>query len=70
VAVTEAAAVPLAGETLIQVESLTVAVHDPLLHPLGLALMVNTVEPPLMGIAATDVGFAENVQVTGGSRTA
>jgi len=62
-AVTEAAVVPLAGDTPIQLESLTVAVHGPPLHPLGPALTVNVVELPLAGIVATDVGLAEkNVQ--------
>ena len=65
VAVTEAAVVPLAADTLIQDESLTDAVHDPPLHPLGLALTVNVVEPPLAGIVATDVGLAEKVQLDG-----
>jgi hypothetical protein len=55
--------VPLARDTLIQLESLTDAVHDPPLHPLGPALTVNVVEPPLAGIVDTDVGLAENVQV-------
>jgi len=48
-AVTEAAVVPLAGDTAIQVKSLTDAVHDPPLHPFELALTVNVVEPPLAG---------------------
>ena len=56
---------PLAADTLIQLESLTDAVHDPPLQPLGLALTVNVVEPPLARIVATDVGLAENVQVGG-----
>ena len=54
--------VPLVADTLIQLGSLTVAVQDPPLHPLGLALTVNGVEPPLAGIVATDVGLTENVQ--------
>jgi hypothetical protein len=65
VAVTDPAAVPLTGDTLIQVESLTVAVHDPPVQPLGPAVTVNVVEPPLAGIAPTDVGVAENEQVGG-----
>ena len=65
VAVTEAAVVPLAADTLIQLASLTDAAHDPPLQPLGLALTVNVVEPPLARIVATDVGLAENVQVGG-----
>ena len=36
-AVAEPAVVPLAGDTLIQLESLASADHDPPLHPLGLA---------------------------------
>jgi hypothetical protein len=64
-AVTEAAVVPLAGDTPIQLESLTDAVHDPPVQPLGLALTVNVVEPPLAGIVATDEGVAENMQVGG-----
>jgi hypothetical protein len=59
------AVIPLAADTLIQLESLTDAVQDPPLQPLGLALIVNVVEPPLAGIVATDVGLAENVQVGG-----
>ena len=58
--------VPLAGNTLIQLETLTSAVQDPPLHPLGLALTVNTVEPPLEGTRGTVVGVTENVQVSGG----
>jgi hypothetical protein len=65
VVVTEAAAVPLAGDTLIQLESLIDAVHDPPLQPLGLALTVNVVEPPLAAIVATDVGLTEKVQLGG-----
>jgi len=65
VAVTEAAAVPLAGETLIQVESLTDAAHDPPMHPLGLALTTNVVEPPFEGTWGTDTGLTENVHVDG-----
>jgi hypothetical protein len=65
VAVTEAVVVPLAADTLIQLASLTDAVQDPPLHPIGLALTVKVVEPPLAGIVATDVGLAENVQVGG-----
>jgi hypothetical protein len=57
--------VPLAADTLIQLASLTDAVQDPPLHPIGLALTVKVVEPPLAGIVATDVGLAENVQVGG-----
>jgi hypothetical protein len=64
VAVAEPAVVPPAGDTLIQLESLTDADHDPPLHPLGLALTVNVVEPPLAGTMGTDVGLAENVQVS------
>jgi hypothetical protein len=59
------AVVPLAGATLIQFESLTNAVHDPLLQPLGLAPTVNGVDPPLAGIVATEEGLAENVQIVG-----
>ena len=62
-AVTEAAVVPIAGDTAIQLESLTVAVHDPPLQPLGPAPTVKVVDPPLARIVATDVGVAENVQV-------
>jgi len=41
-----------------------VAVQGPPLHPLGPALIVNVVEPPLAGTVATDVGLAEkNEQV-------
>jgi hypothetical protein len=65
VAVTVAAVVPLATDTLIQLESLTNAVQDPPLHPIGLAPIVKVVEPPLAGIVATDVGLVENVQVGG-----
>ena len=65
VAVTEAVVVPLAADTLIQLASLTTAVHDPLLQPPGLAPTVNVVEPPLAGIVATDEGLAENVQIAG-----
>jgi hypothetical protein len=64
VAVTEPAVVPPAGDTLIQLELLTDADHDPPLHPLGLALTVNVVEPPLAGTVDTDVGLGANVQVT------
>jgi hypothetical protein len=67
-AVTETAVAPLAGDTPIQVESLTVADHDPPLHPLGLTLTVNVVEPPLAEIVATDVGVTENVQGGGAGR--
>ena len=63
VAVTEAAVVPLAADTLIQLESLTDDIHDPPLQPLGLALTVKVVDPPLARIVATDVGVAVNVQV-------
>jgi hypothetical protein len=56
------AVVPFGGDTFIQVESLTDAVQDPPLHPLGPGLTVNVVEPPLAGIIATDVGITENVQ--------
>jgi hypothetical protein len=65
VAVTEAAVVPLVGDTLIQLKSLTDAIHAPPLQPLGLALTVNVVEPPLATIAATDVGLTEKVQLGG-----
>jgi hypothetical protein len=65
VAVTVAAVAPLATDTLIQTESLTDAVQDPPLHPIGLALTVNVVEPPLAGIVATEVGLNENAQVGG-----
>jgi hypothetical protein len=65
VAVTEAEVVPLVADTLIQMESLTDAVQDPPLQPLGPALTVNVVEPPLAGIVATDVGLAENAQIVG-----
>ena len=57
--------VPLATDTLIQLESLTDAVQDPPLHPLGLALTVKVVEPPLEGTRGTVVGVTENVQVIG-----
>jgi hypothetical protein len=50
---------------LIQVGSLTDAVHNPPLHPDGLALTVNEVDPPPAGMVETDVGLAENVQVGG-----
>jgi hypothetical protein len=63
VALAVPAALPLVGDTLIQVESLTDAVHEPPLHPLGLALTVNVAEPPLAGIESAEVGLAENVQV-------
>ena len=53
------------ADTLIQLESLTVAVQDPTLHPIGLALIVKVVEPPLAGIGATEVGLTENVQMVG-----
>jgi hypothetical protein len=59
------AVVPFPGDTLIQLASLTTAVHDPLLQPPGLAPTVNVVEPPLAGIVATDEGLAENVQIAG-----
>jgi hypothetical protein len=62
-AVTEAAAVPLAGDTAIQLGSLTVADQGPPLQPLGLALTVKVVESPRAGTVATDVGVTENVQV-------
>jgi len=65
VVVTEAGADPPAGDTLIQLESLTEAAHDPPLHPLGLPLTVNAIEAPPAGIVATDVGFAENVHFAG-----
>jgi hypothetical protein len=65
VAVAEPAVVPPAGDTLIQLVSLTDADHDPPLQPPGLALTVNVVEPPLAGTMGTDVGLAENVQVGG-----
>jgi hypothetical protein len=65
VAVAKPASVPLAGETLIQLASLTDADHDPPVHPLGLALIVNAVEPPPAGTIGTDVGLAENVHVDG-----
>ena len=61
-AVTETAVAPLAGDTPIQVESLTVADHDPPLQPLGLALTKKIVEPPAAAIVATDVGVTENAQ--------
>jgi hypothetical protein len=62
--------VPLGGDTLIQVESLTDAVHDPPLHPLGPALTENVVEPPPAGTWGTDVGLTENVQGGGGGAPA
>jgi len=62
VAVTEPAAVPLAGDTLIQIESLTDAIHDPPLHPVGLAPTVKVVEPPLAGTWDTDKGLTVNEQ--------
>ena len=65
VAVTEAAEVPLAADKLNQLASLTDAVQDPPLHPIGLALTVKFVEPPLAGIVATDEGLAENAQIVG-----
>jgi hypothetical protein len=47
VAVADPAVVPLAGEMLIQLGSVTDAVHDPPLHPDGPALlMVNCAVPP------------------------
>ena len=58
--------VPPASDTPIQLESLTDADHEPPLHPLGLALTVNVVEPPLAGTWDMDVGLTENVQVSGG----
>jgi len=67
-AVTGAAAVPLAGDTSIHVESLTDADHDPPLHPLGLTLTVNVVELPLARIVITVVGLTENVQGGGAGR--
>jgi hypothetical protein len=59
------AVVPLPGDTLNQLASLTDAVHDPPLQPLGPALTVKVVEPPLAGIVATDEGLAENAQIVG-----
>jgi hypothetical protein len=67
VAVATPASVPPAGDTLIQLESLTDADHDPPLHPLGLALTTNVVEPPLAGNVATNVGLGKNVQVACGA---
>jgi hypothetical protein len=55
--------VPLAGDTDIQVGSLTDTVHDPPVHPTELALTVNTVDPPPAGIVGTEVGIAENEHV-------
>ena len=63
VTVTEPGIVPLAGDTLIQLASLTDADHDPPLHALELTLIVNIVEPPPAGTVGTDVGLAENVHV-------
>jgi hypothetical protein len=59
------AVVPLTGDTLNQLASLTDAVQDPPLQPLGPALTVKVVEPPLAGIVATEEGLAENVQIVG-----
>ena len=59
------AVVPLPGDTLNQLASLTDDVHDPPLQPLGLALTVKVVDPPLARIVVTDVGLAEKVQVGG-----
>ena len=64
VAVIAVAVVPLAADTLIQLELLTDAVQDPPLQPLGLALTVNVVDPPLAGTVATNVGLAEKVQLS------
>jgi len=47
------------------VESLTDAAHDPPMHPLGLALTTNVVEPPFEGTWGTDTGLTENVHVDG-----
>jgi len=59
------AVVPLAADTLIQLELLTDAAHHPPLQPLGPALTVKVVEPPLAGSVATDEGLAENAQMVG-----
>lgn len=64
------AVVPLAGDTAIQLESLTVAVHDPPLHPGGPAVSWKFVELPLAGIAGTVAGLTVNVQVGGGGAPA
>lgn len=60
-AVTGTVVVPLVGETAIQVESLTAAVHDAPVHPVGAAVTVNVVDPPLAEIMGTDVGDTEKV---------
>jgi hypothetical protein len=60
-AVTGPAVVPLVGETAIQVGSLTVAVHEAPVHPAGVAVTVNVVEPPLAEIMGTEVGDTEKV---------
>ena len=54
---------------LIQVGSLTDAVQDPLLQPLGLAVTVNEVKPPVAATFCSDVGLAEKVHVDGGAAT-
>jgi hypothetical protein len=54
---------PPLGEMLIQAGVLTEAAHDPPLHPLGLAVMVNCVEPPVYATDCAVVGLTENVQM-------
>ena len=63
VAVTEPGDVPDVGETLSQLESLTVAVHDPPLHPLGDAVTVKAADPPEEGRVVDDAVLEEKVQV-------
>ena len=59
---TKPAAVPPVDDRLIQLGSLTEAVHDPPLQPPGLATTVNTVVPPDPGTVCAELGVAEKVQ--------
>jgi hypothetical protein len=65
VAVADPATVPLEGEMLIHVESLTELDHEPPVQPDGLALMVNVDELPPEGTVGKDDGLAEKVHVIG-----
>ncbi len=56
VAVTVPPVVPLAGDTLIQVGSLTEVVHDPSVQPIAVGATANVIDPPMAAIVATDVG--------------
>lgn len=55
VAVSVLALLPEVAERLIQDESLTDALHDPPLHPLGDEAMLNVAVPPDAGILLLDV---------------